>query len=435
MKEKKQRRKRSDWKSAYLLIAPSLILILIIAIYPVFQSFYYSLFDLRLNEPTKSSAHLDYSLNLDEYLQYYPFLVGDLSNEIPKADQPLKRKLQKVKKELTSLDQNIRDDAGNAYKKVNNLLNQYKTPSEKLSLVQIDGSTAAQFQKTISDVNQKLSHIQKQQKMGNVKQLADLASGLKGAIIQPNFVGLKHYVHTLMDGRTLHALWHTFLFTVISVAAEFVFGFCIALLINKAFVGRGLLRAAVLIPWAVPTAVSAMMWSYLYDGQNGIVAKFFADIGIIPDMATLLTSGTGALFAVILVDVWKTTPFMALLLLAGLQVIPKNLYEASAIDGAGKVKQFFKVTLPLMKSSILVALLFRTLEAFRVFDLVYVLTGGGPGNSTEMISGYAYRVMFSQTNFGKGSALAIIVFLCVAIISMIYIKFLGSDLLSDGSKR
>ncbi|HEX6922525.1 MAG TPA: sugar ABC transporter permease [Bacillales bacterium] len=423
--------KPSDWKSAYLLIAPSLLLILAIAIYPLFQSFYYSLFDLRLNEPTKSSTHLNYSLDLDTYLNYYPFLVSGLSQEIKQTQDPLKSKLTDIKKELTALDKNIRDDAGEVYTKVNDLLNQYKTPPEKLALVEISGDTADQFQKTIKDVNQRLGSLKNKKAFSNAKQLTGLASGLKDAIIEPNFVGLKHYIQTLTNDRTWAAIWHTFLFTVISVAAEFVIGFAIAVLINKPFRGRGLIRASVLVPWAIPTAVSAMMWSYLYDGQNGIVAKFFAEIGIIPDMASLLTSGTGAMFAVILVDVWKTVPFMALLLLAGLQVIPQNLYEAASIDGAGKVKQFFRVTLPLMKSSILVALLFRTLEAFRVFDLVYVLTGGGPGNSTEMISGYAYRVMFSLTNFGKGSALAIIVFICVAIISMIYIKFLGSDLLED----
>ncbi|HET7627641.1 MAG TPA: sugar ABC transporter permease [Bacillales bacterium] len=416
------------------MIAPSLLLILIIAIYPVFQSFYYSLFDLRLNEPTKSSTHLNYELNLYVYLQYEPFLVDGLDKQIKTASAPVKQKLQNVKEELTELDDQIKEDAGEAYQKVYKMFMNYETPSDELSLVEISGETASEFQKTIADLNEKLSTLEAKKTTDDLKQIAELASGLEGAIIEPNFIGLDHYWTTFSNDRTWHALWHTFLFTIISVAAEFLFGFAIALVINKAFFGRGLMRATVLIPWAIPTAVSAMMWSYLYDGQNGIVAKFFETIGIVPDMATLMTTDVGAMFAVILVDVWKTTPFMALLLLAGLQVIPKNLYEAAAIDGASKAKQFFQVTLPLMKSSILVALLFRTLEAFRVFDLVFVLTGGGPGNSTEMISGYSYRVLFSQQNFGLGSALAIIVFLCVALISIIYIKFLGSDLLSDSSK-
>jgi multiple sugar transport system permease protein len=175
------------------------------------------------------------------------------------------------------------------------------------------------------------------------------------------------------------------------------------------------------------------MWKFLYDGQNGIVAKYFETIGLVDRMGDLLTTEAGAMFAVIFADVWKTTPYMALLLLAGLQTIPSSLYEAASIDGATKWQQFTKVTLPLLKSSILVALLFRTLDAFRVFDLIFVLTGGGPANSTETISILAYKVMFSQTNFGSGSALAVIVFICVAIISMIYIKWLGKDLLSDSA--
>lgn len=141
------------------------------------------------------------------------------------------------------------------------------------------------------------------------------------------------------------------------------------------------------------------------------------------------------MFSVIFADVWKTTPYMALLLLAGLQTIPGSLYEAASIDGATKWKQFTSITMPLIKSSLLVALLFRTLDAFRVFDLIYVLTGGGPANSTETISVMAYKSMFNQTNFGDGSALSVIVFICVAIISMIYIKFLGRDLLGDQSKK
>jgi multiple sugar transport system permease protein len=131
----------------------------------------------------------------------------------------------------------------------------------------------------------------------------------------------------------------------------------------------------------------------------------------------------------ILADVWKTTPYMALLLLAGLQNISKSLYEAASIDGAGKIQSFFKVTLPLLKPSILVALLFRTLDAFRVFDLIYVLTGGGPGGETETLSIYAYKVMFAQTNFGYGSIIVMIMFVCVAIIAILFVKFLGTNLM------
>jgi multiple sugar transport system permease protein len=228
------------------------------------------------------------------------------------------------------------------------------------------------------------------------------------------------------------SLTNTLTFTIISVGLELVLGLMIALVINRSFRGRGLIRAAVLIPWAIPTVISALMWKFMFDGQNGIMAKFFAMIGLVPDMGLLLTTKWGSMFAIIFADVWKTTPFMALLLLAGLQMIPKSLYEAAAVDGASKVQQFFRITLPQLKSTILVSLLFRTLDAFRVFDLVYVLTGGGPANSTETISIYAYKTMFAQMDFGQGSALSVLVFICVAIISMIFVKLLGSDLISDG---
>jgi multiple sugar transport system permease protein len=331
-----------------------------------------------------------------------------------------------------SLDKNVKQDAGPAYKKVDDLLNNFKTPSSDLSMVEISNDTAKQFKKTIKTINDDLKSLKA---LPNSKDINGLASGLKGAVIEPNFIGLKHYTQEFQNPRMWASLWNTVIFTAISVAIEFVLGLGIALLINKAFFGRGLIRASVLIPWAIPTAVSAMMWKFLYDGQSGIVAKFLADIGLFNSMTNLLTSKVGAMFSVILADVWKTTPYIALLLLGGLQVIPKSLYEAAAIDGASKWKQFIHITLPMLKLSILVALLFRTLDAFRVFDLVYVLTGGGPANSTETISIMAYKVMFSQTNFGDGAALSVIVFICVAIISMIFVKILGSDLLPEGTKK
>src|SRR5699024_1027543 len=179
----------------------------------------------------------------------------------------------------------------------------------------------------------------------------------------------------------------------------------------RAFKGRGFVRASVLIPWAVPTAVAAMMWGFLYDGQSGIVAHYLEVLHIIPGASWLLSTGSGGLFSIILADVWKTTPYMALLLLL-----------------------FFIITLPLLKSSSLVALLFITLDAFRVFDLIYVLTGGRAANSTESISVYAYKVLFAQQNFGEASTLSVNVFLCVAFISFIYVKLIGSDLFEGRTK-
>ncbi|UPT59762.1 ABC transporter permease subunit [Geobacillus thermoleovorans] len=427
--------KRMERLLGYSLVAPAMLLILAIAIWPVIQSFYYSLFDYRLNDPTKSSIHWSYSLDLEGYLQNYPFLKSALKQEMAAADGQTKQTLAQIEQKLAKLDAAIRsnDQVAKQYDKVNEVLDNFETPSDELKIAELDKQTAEQLTDTVHDVVKTLKEMKKAGELQQADKVVGLAEGLEGVVIEPNFVGLKHYKDSFSDMRLWKALWNTTFFTVVSVAIELVLGLGIALLINKAFFGRGLVRATILIPWAIPTAVSALMWKFLYDGQNGIVAKYFETVGLVDRMGDLLTTEAGAMFAVIFADVWKTTPYMALLLLAGLQTIPSSLYEAASIDGATKWQQFTKITLPLLKSSILVALLFRTLDAFRVFDLIYVLTGGGPANSTETISILAYKVMFSQTNFGAGSALAVIVFLCVAVISMIYIRWLGKDLLSDGS--
>ncbi|MGJ3221030.1 carbohydrate ABC transporter permease [Geobacillus thermoleovorans] len=427
--------KRMERLLGYSLVAPAMLLILAIAIWPVIQSFYYSLFDYRLNDPTKSSIHWSYSLDLEGYLQNYPFLKSALKQEMAAADGQTKQTLAQIEQKLAKLDEAIRsnDQVAKQYDKVNEVLDNFETPSDELKIAELDKQTAERLTDTVHDVVRALKEMKKAGELQQADKVVGLAEGLEGVVIEPNFVGLKHYKDSFSDMRLWKALWNTTFFTVVSVAIELVLGLGIALLINKAFFGRGLVRATILIPWAIPTAVSALMWKFLYDGQNGIVAKYFETVGLVDRMGDLLTTEAGAMFAVIFADVWKTTPYMALLLLAGLQTIPSSLYEAASIDGATKWQQFTKITLPLLKSSILVALLFRTLDAFRVFDLIYVLTGGGPANSTETISILAYKVMFSQTNFGAGSALAVIVFLCVAVISMIYIRWLGKDLLSDGS--
>ncbi|AWO75723.1 MULTISPECIES: carbohydrate ABC transporter permease [Geobacillus] len=427
--------KRMERLLGYSLVAPAMLLILAIAIWPVIQSFYYSLFDYRLNDPTKSSIHWSYSLDLEGYLQNYPFLKSALKQEMAAADGQTKQTLAQIEQKLAKLDEAIRsnDQVAKQYDKVNEVLDNFETPSDELKIAELDKQTAERLTDTVHDVVRALKEMKKAGELQQADKVVGLAEGLEGVVIEPNFVGLKHYKDSFSDMRLWKALWNTTFFTVVSVAIELVLGLGIALLINKAFFGRGVVRATILIPWAIPTAVSALMWKFLYDGQNGIVAKYFETVGLVDRMGDLLTTEAGAMFAVIFADVWKTTPYMALLLLAGLQTIPSSLYEAASIDGATKWQQFTQITLPLLKSSILVALLFRTLDAFRVFDLIYVLTGGGPANSTETISILAYKVMFSQTNFGAGSALAVVVFLCVAIISMIYIKWLGKDLLSDSA--
>jgi multiple sugar transport system permease protein len=428
---RKSKKKMSESKLGYFLVAPSLILILVIAIWPVIQSFYFSMFDLRLSKASKSEAFVSYKVDLHTYLDNYPFLISTLEDESEKATGKTKEELDEIQARLEKVDADLQKDSKvkDRYDQVDEKLMVMKPVSEDLAKTKANKDVVLELEKATDETIKFAKENKKELKSPD--DVIGLADSLKDAVITPNFIGLKHYKDNLTDGRMWKALQNTTVFTVISVFAELVIGLAIAVLINKAFIGRGLVRATILIPWAIPTAVSAYMWKYLYDGQNGIVSKAFESIGLVDHMTQLLTNSNGAMFSVIFADVWKTTPYMSLLLLAGLQTIPSSLYEAAAIDGAGKWKQFITITLPLLKSSILVALLFRTLDAFRVFDLVYVLTGGGPANSTETISILAYKVMFGQSNFGEGSALSVIVFVCVAVISMIYIKFLGRDLLND----
>lgn len=225
----------------------------------------------------------------------------------------------------------------------------------------------------------------------------------------------------------------TLVFTLVSVFFELVLGLALALIMNQPFKGRGLIRTFSLIPWAIPTSVAALIWSYLYNGSSGLISHLFSFIGLIKSPSAMLNSSANALMGIIIADVWKTTPYMALLLLGGLQTIPNNLYESSSLEGAGRWQQFRHITLPLLKPSIFVALLFRTLDAFRILDLIYVLTGGGPGGTTESISLYAYKVMFSQTRFGYGSAIVLIMALVVGVITFVYIKALNVDVLGQNT--
>jgi multiple sugar transport system permease protein len=233
------------------------------------------------------------------------------------------------------------------------------------------------------------------------------------------FAGLGNYLFLLRDDRFWNALRNTAYFTVLSVSVELVLGLAIALLLNRAFPLRGAVRALVLIPWAVPTVVSARMWEWMYNTDFGILNY------LLGAKVNWLGSPFWAMNAAVFMDVWKTTPFVVILLTAGLQVIPRDLYQAAEVDGAGSWDKFRKITLPLLLPVVLVVLIFRTLDAFRVFDAVYVLTGGGPANATETLSIYAYKVLFQTLQFGYGSTLSVVVFLCAGMISVFYVKLLS----------
>jgi multiple sugar transport system permease protein len=423
----------SEKKMGLILVLPTLITILVVAIWPVIRSFWISLYDVELNNPTKTEIHHSYGIDMEKFVNIFPLLAKNLDDAGTKANPQTKQKLMEVKAKAERLKAVLDGDPEFAekYKQVDDLLFAGQTVPQNLKIFSLNKTQAKAVIGEMQAIHQELVALTAAHQLTD-NTLAGLSNGLTESLIEPNFVGLKYYENLLAGGRLWASLTNTLTFTIISVGLELVLGLMIALVINRSFRGRGLIRAAVLIPWAIPTVISALMWKFMFDGQNGIMAKFFAMIGLVPDMGLLLTTKWGSMFAIIFADVWKTTPFMALLLLAGLQMIPRSLYEAAAVDGASKVQQFFRITLPQLKSTILVSLLFRTLDAFRVFDLVYVLTGGGPANSTETISIYAYKTMFAQMDFGQGSALSVLVFICVAIISMIFVKLLGSDLISDG---
>ena len=241
------------------------------------------------------------------------------------------------------------------------------------------------------------------------------------------FLGFGNYLDTLTDDpRWLNALRVTGTIAVSSLTAEFILGMVFALVMNRAFRGRGLVRVAVLIPWALTTVVSARMWQVIYHATYGVFNRLLFDLGIIEAYKPWIISPIFTIWAMVWADVWKTTPFVALLLTAGMQMIPGELYEAAAIDGATGWDRFWRITFPLLRPTLLVAMLFRMIDVFRMLDLPIVLTGGGPGQATETLSLYTYRVIFTDLKFGAGSALAVMTFLVILCMAFVFIKVLGA---------
>lgn len=239
------------------------------------------------------------------------------------------------------------------------------------------------------------------------------------------FIGLDNYVELARDPRFWSSLGHTLFFTAASVSLELVLGLALALAMNRAFRGRGIMRATALLPWAIPTVVAALLWRFMFDSQAGIANALLVAVGILERPMVWFIEASTAWVPVILADVWKTTPFVALLLLAGLQNIDKSLYEAADVDGASAWWRLWHITIPLLKPTIFVALIFRTLDAFRVFDLLYALTGGGPGTATEPIALYTHAIILQHLRFGYGSALSVVVFVITFGLALLYIRGLG----------
>lgn len=235
------------------------------------------------------------------------------------------------------------------------------------------------------------------------------------------WVGWRNYRRLWNDQIFRDSIRHTIEFTVFSVATETLLGIAIALIINSNFKGRGAVRTAMLIPWAIPTVVSSKMWNWMFQEQYGVINDLLhTRLHILHDKVAWTADQHTVLPAIIAIDVWKTTPFMALLLLAGLQVIPGDVYEAATIDGASKWQQFWHMTLPLLKPALLVALIFRTLDAFRVFDIIYVIRSFDP--TTMTIAVYAKQQTVDLQRLGLGSAASVVIFLCIAVLVFFYTR-------------
>ncbi len=264
------------------------------------------------------------------------------------------------------------------------------------------------------------------------------------------FWGLKNYWRVLFDTNNpefLNLSWwttsgwwkaqwwvslkNTIIFAIGSVSLELIFGMIVALILHENFRGRGWMRAAILVPWALPTVVSAKMWSWILDSENGVMNHLLNMFHIIDHNINWIGDSTWSMIAIIGVDAWKTTPFMALLILAALQTVSEDMYEAAKIDGISRWNQFWHLTLPLIKPAVIVALVFRTLDALRVFDMIYVLTANS--KSTMSISVQARKLLMEDQYFGRGSAASVLIFILVGFVAVAFLKF-GRVRLSEGGR-
>ena len=235
--------------------------------------------------------------------------------------------------------------------------------------------------------------------------------------LTPEFTGLDNYVRMALDGRFWNSIWNTTLFTGVSLVAELILGMGIALVLNQTFRGRGTIRTIAILPWALPTALIALAWRWIFNDQFGVWNDILRHgLHLIQTPVNWLGEPTAAMLAVMAADVWKTTSFVAILLLAGLQSISQDLYEAHAIDGASPWQSFRQITLPLLMPQIVIAMLFRFAQAFGIFDLIQVMTGGGPGGATEMVSLYIYATVMRYLDFGYGAALVVMTFLTLIVV-------------------
>jgi multiple sugar transport system permease protein len=239
--------------------------------------------------------------------------------------------------------------------------------------------------------------------------------------LNKKFIFLENYIRLFHDPGFGIALKFTAWFILVSVPLEIALGIMFALVLNAAIPMRGLVRACVLIPWAIPSVISARVWELVYNYNYGLANFLLCGLGLSTEPVNWLGTSAGAFAALVVADLWKTTPFISIIILAGLQTIPPELYEQAKIDRANFVQAFFRITLPLIKPMVIIALLFRTIDALRIFDIIYVLTGGGPGGTTSSVSYYASKYFLSG-DFGYGCSISVVLFLCAFILSIVYIQ-------------
>lgn len=241
------------------------------------------------------------------------------------------------------------------------------------------------------------------------------------------FVGLANYVTALTTSYFWDSSWRTLYFTVVSLVVQVVLGVAVALVLNENFVGRNLVRALILIPWALPTIVNGILWQWIYNANYGALNGLLLQLGLIDQPQLWLGEPMRALNMILIADTWKVLPFYVLMFLAALQTIPGELYESAKIDGAGAWGRFLHVTLPFLRPMLLVVLVLRTLQTFRVFDIIYILTQGGPGGGTRVITFYAYEASFLNLNFGFGAAISFLIGVITLAIALAYIRLLRTE--------
>jgi ABC-type sugar transport system permease subunit len=242
------------------------------------------------------------------------------------------------------------------------------------------------------------------------------------------FIGLKNYIDLFKDVEFLATLGRTFAFVFFTVLLILCLGILIALLLNEKFRGKGILRTIVLMPWAIPPVVNGVMWKYILDSSYGVLNGVLYKLGFINSYVSFLSNPDSAFVWVVFANVWKNLPFAILLILAALQTIPKELYESAMVDSASVFTQFFKITIPMITPTILVVLIFQTMTSIRTFDLIYVLTSGGPGSATSVIGWDLYKVSFKFLDFGKGSAIGYVITILTLLIAILYFRIFSKHL-------